>query len=300
MSDYTEVTVLNVGAGSCTVVEHPTGHLTMVDVNDGGDQRSYESTPTERPLTDPISWFTARHGKSLFRFVLSHPDRDHMAGLRRVLVTGDLSADNFWDLPHKRTRKEDDFPNQAAWHDWLFYEALRNKVSVPNVTWPTVVLPMRGDARDFWRQDSVEVLSPTPDQVAAGDKADNYNDASYVLRFRHGPTSSVLLASDVEEPAWNNMLDAGVELRANVLIASHHGRKSGFSELAMDAIRPEVVIVSTAKLKAEHDGISLYKARCKNVLSTRVDGDVAIRMYDDGAILVFDQESKVLVHLYDK
>jgi len=71
----TDLYVLNVGAGSCTVAVPPSGNLTMVDVNDGSDQRSYEPSRSEAPLTDPIDWFTEKFGTDLFRLILSHPER---------------------------------------------------------------------------------------------------------------------------------------------------------------------------------------------------------------------------------
>lgn len=290
----TEVNVLNVGAGSCTIVRHAhSNHITMVDINDGGDQRAYESSQSEQPLTDPIEWCQTHYGKSLFRFILSHPDADHMAGMRRVLVTDGFDITNFWDLPHTRRRGEAEFQTHEAWLDWAAYQTMRSGSALDGVTWPKVISPMRSDSRDFWDQDSIQICSPTPDLVAAGDRADTYNDASYVLRFRHGG-SSVLLASDVEDTAWNDMLQAGVLAHVKVLIASHHGRKSGFSAEAMDVLQPEIVIVSTAKLSPEHDGISEYKRRCAQVLSTRVDGDISVCLYDDDSVLAFDRDSNIL------
>jgi beta-lactamase superfamily II metal-dependent hydrolase len=144
----------------------------------------------------------------------------------------------------------------------------------------------------------IEILSPTRELVAQADKADTYNDASYVLRFTH-KTSRVLLASDVEEPAWQDMIEAGVSLRANVLIASHHGRKSGFSEDAMKLIRPEIVIVSTARLAPKDDAIDDYKRHSDHVFSTRVDGDLLVRMWNDGDLDVYDAFGNRLVRLVD-
>jgi beta-lactamase superfamily II metal-dependent hydrolase len=282
----TNVYVLNVGAGSCTVIHSPTGHLSMVDVNDGTDQRSYEPAASEQPLTDPIDWFRAKFGTDLFRFILSHPDGDHMAGLRRIL-RGELSVQNFWDLPHNRHRDDDDFRNEEARNDWLYYTAFRLGLDIDGLTWPKRISPLRGDQLDFWSQDHFEILSPTPQLVQEADAADSYNDASYVLRFRH-TTSTVLVASDVEAKGWNDMIAAGVDLRANVLIASHHGRKSGFSEAAMQEIRPNAVIVSTAKLDAKDDAVPDYKRYTPHVYSTRIDGDTTIRMWDDGDLDIYD------------
>jgi competence protein ComEC len=208
----TDVHIFNVGAGSCTVVKSPSGHVSMVDVNDGGDQRSYETERSQRQLTDPIDWCRRTYGTDLFRFILSHPDADHMAGLRRILSGVEMSATNFWDLPHHRARTEADCKTEDAWGDWAVYEVMRGGHTLEGVTWPTTLGPLRGDVRDFWREDSFEILSPTAELVSAGDESDSYNDASYVIRIRHA-TSSVLIAGDIEEPAWKDMIEAGVGLR---------------------------------------------------------------------------------------
>jgi hypothetical protein len=68
----------------------------------------------------------------------------------------------------------------------------------------------------------------------------------------------------------------------------------------MALIRPEVVIVSTAKLPDEHDGISDYKRLCKHVFSTRIDGDIHVRMSDNGNLAIFDADGATLAIFYDR
>lgn len=294
----TVIHVLNVGAGSTTVVQSPSGRLSVIDVNDGQEQRSYEQGAASRSLTDPIDWLRANCGTDIFRFILSHPDADHMAGLRRLLLDNSVPIHNFWDIAHSRRRTEDDCRSKEAWHDWVAYDAFRKGLAVDDVTWPTQVKPLRGETGDYWTADQIDILSPTSQLVSDGKKADEYNDASYVLRITHA-TSRVLLASDIEEKAWNDMIADGVSLRANVLIASHHGRKSGFSEEAMKLMKPEVVIVSTAKLPPEHDALGHYERLAKYVFSTRDDGDIRITLHDDGALEIMDGDGKQLVRLVD-
>jgi beta-lactamase superfamily II metal-dependent hydrolase len=310
----TEVHILNVGAGSCTVMRSPLGHTSMIDINDGGELRSYEQeairsskslveqililAKEKQKLDDPIEWYRRNIGDDIFRFILSHPDKDHMSGIRRVLM-GELPATNFWDIPHKRTRTKADFSSDAGWRDWQWYDAFRRGVNVTDVKWPKQLSPLRGDSRDYWAQDGIEILSPTAELVRDSDAADVYNDASYVLRVSHGATSSLLLASDVEEKAWNDMIATRQSLRANVLIASHHGRKSGYHAGAMALIRPEVVIVSTAKLPPAHDGVPLYRRHTDRVYSTRDHGTISIRMYDGGQIDIAAADGTHLVSLSD-
>lgn len=297
----TSVHVLNVGAGSSTVIQHPDGRVSMVDINDGTDQRSYETVASDKPLIDPLEWCSARGMTDIFRFILSHPDADHMAGLRRLLVTlPEFDVQNFWDLPHHRTRKQSDFTIEESYQDWAVYTALREDIAIDGVSWPTRLSPFRGETGQFWTDNSIDVLSPTPALVSSADVADTYNDASYVLKVRHGPTSSVLVASDVEEKAWSDMIAAGVNLRANVLVASHHGRKSGYSAEAMARIRPEIVLVSTAKLPPEHDAVPQYRQHSDYVFSTRTAGSITIDMHDNGVLSLYDESGNELVTLSDR
>jgi competence protein ComEC len=299
---HTDVNILNVGAGSCAVIQSPSSRTSMIDINDGSDLREAAAMSAldrilregaikqlQARLVDPIEWCRANGIHALWRFVLSHPDADHMAGIRRILG-GELSAQIFWDIPHRRTRSSpSEFKTDAAYRDWLAYQALRSGM-LQNA--PQVLNPLGGDVNHFWVDDDIEILSPTLDLVRDCDKADCYNDASYVLRVNHG-RSSVLLPGDVESKGWNDMIDSGVDLSADVLVASHHGRKSGYSERAMAAIDPTVVIISTDKLDPDHDAESEYRKWTPHVYSTRKLGTLWVRMYDNGAFDIFNHDGEV-------
>jgi competence protein ComEC len=312
VSSYTDIHILNVGRGSCTVIESPSGRTTMIDINDGGKLRpeEYEAIEArlsvrllaealvkqeELKLVDPIDWYKENVGASIFRFILSHPDKDHMAGIRRLLG-GDsgIALSNFWDYPHTRTRTEDDYPNNpAGWLDWRWYEGFHNQRNW-DVTWPTRLWPLRGATGNYWTDDSIEVLSPSGSLLVDCDEADVFNSASYVLRVWHGATSRLLAPGDAESKAWDDMIEAGLNLRANVLIASHHGRNSGYHEGAMDLIEPEVVIISSDKIPAKDDAIKKYQQRAKEVFSTREHGTLTARMHTGGTIEIIDAEGTVL------
>ena len=297
---YTDVHVLNVGRGSCTVIESPRGRATMIDINDGGKlrdeeyaairQRSFiellagtQIKKEEALLVDPVEWFLANVGDSMWRFILSHPDKDHMSGIRRLLNRErEIEVLHFWDYDHTRRRTEADYPNNpAGWLDWRWYMGFHKQAQWDDVTWPKRIHPLRAETGNFWTNDSIEILSPTRALIEDCDDNDVYNDASYVLRVEHGPTSHVLVPGDAESKAWNDMIEAKVPLRANVLVASHHGRNSGYHEDALDLIRPEIVIISSDEIPAKDDAIEKYKKRAR-VFSTREHGTLTVRMHDGG------------------
>jgi competence protein ComEC len=303
----TDVFILNVGAGSCAVIDHPSGRRTMVDINNGGKLRSYEreafgsasnlaalaeAALYEAKLVNPIDWYRERFGTSLWRFILSHPDADHMAGIRHLL-NGEINVDMFWDLEHTRQIGEaGDYQNEAALRDAIAYYAFHWQIDKYRlVSWPYRLSPMRFEQAHYWADDHIEILSPSQALLEECNQAEKWNNASFALRVNHGGRS-VLIPGDIEEEGWLNMAGAcmanNVPLKTDVLVAAHHGRKSGYpSHFVMAMLAPETVIVSTAKLKPEHDAIPLYRARADDLYSTRTRGSLLIRMWDDGELEIF-------------
>src|ERR1039458_6275773 len=57
-------------------------------------------------LTNPIDYLKAHFaGRPIFRYIQTHPDLDHMAGLHR-LIGEKIGIVNFWDTKHCRARWE--------------------------------------------------------------------------------------------------------------------------------------------------------------------------------------------------
>jgi beta-lactamase superfamily II metal-dependent hydrolase len=94
---------LNVKEGDCTIIEHGSGHVSMIDVCNARKeekllsavesyflQKSSEKTAAASGArknygqkahpVNPISYLQDHSIYSLFRFVLTHPDMDHLAG----------------------------------------------------------------------------------------------------------------------------------------------------------------------------------------------------------------------------
>jgi competence protein ComEC len=156
---------LNVGHGDCTIIEHPSGRLTMIDINNSQEYDpdtfkeiveerrraraaeavlgaytfnsltgsvasdlglytdTYEAAKTARDeITDPVAFMHARFpGRKLWRFILTHPDLDHMRGLKRLHE--EIGFDNFWDTAN--TKVTPTFQNDADREDWEYYQTLR-------------------------------------------------------------------------------------------------------------------------------------------------------------------------------
>ena len=157
-------------------------------------------------LADPIDFLQRTYpGKSLFQFILTHPDLDHMRGLKRLHEA--IGFTNLWDTSH--TKPTLDFRSDADREDWEFYQSIRS--TAKNYKRGDALFAFGRDENGVPGGDNIEILSPTPALVTSCNLAGKSNDLSIVLRLRHGGRS-FLLAGDAEAEAWDDMV-------------AHYGRK---------------------------------------------------------------------------
>jgi hypothetical protein len=197
-------------------------------------------TQVKRELADPIAFMETWYpGQRLWRFVLTHPDLDHMRGIKRLYQS--IGFDNFWDTTH--TKPTPDYRNNDDKVDWEFYQQLRSGILGFRPRFYT-----RGDALFAFAQnlpgcDNIEILSPTADLINKCNRAAKSNDVSMVLRLWHAGRS--VLPGDAEGDAWDAMVGFyGNRLKSEFFKASHHGRDSGYHIGAMHLIAPVLTFVS--------------------------------------------------------
>jgi beta-lactamase superfamily II metal-dependent hydrolase len=308
---------LNVGHGDCTFVEFPSGRLAMIDINNSKSlpeddidalaearglsrwqfkaARLVEAKRTweeyyKSLLVDPYDYYVENFsGRPIFRYIQTHPDMDHMSGLHRFFWQEKVPFSCFWDVAHNKECEESSFNNSPySWLDWLVYQVLRSG-NGPDDSEHTVIKNLRGATGHYWTDDNIQILSPTKELIEACNNKDSYNDCSYVLKITHAGRS-VILPGDAEGPSWDSMLDLGTDaLKCDLLKASHHGRKSGYDEDAVDAMSPDAVICSVGK-KPSTDASDQYASHGAKVLSTRYHGTITVKIWDDGDIWIDDHK----------
>jgi competence protein ComEC len=329
---------LNVGHGECTIIAHPSGRLTMVDINNSqeydqdslnaylDEKRSaqpaggllrlagnnalignglsgagllgnspfgsprpgvnllFETTAREdakREIIDPIRFLQENYpNQSLFRFILTHPDLDHMRGLKRLYET--IGFANFWDVAH--TKLTPNFKSDADRDEWAFYQHLRSGglgLGPRMYHRGDQLFAFGRDEHGALGGDGIEILSPTPALIQYCNAAKKSNDLSYVLRVWH-TGRSLMLTGDIEEVAWNQLASAyGAALKTDFMTASHHGRDSGYHLPTLQLIKPNAIVVSVGR-KPSTDASRKYCANCASVFSTRYYGNLELHIFDDG------------------
>ncbi len=303
---------LNVGHGDCTVVEHPSGNVTVIDINNGTDidpksarelaesfgagarsieinemiglkrMRALVEAGYDIELTNPIEYlYKILNGRSIFRYIQTHPDIDHMRGLSAL--EGKFAILNFWDTANEK--EISDFQNDSDKEDWETYKRLRKSTEAPKK-----LVVNRGDRRPYFHSydeggDDIQILAPDPSLAALANQAENHNNHSYVIRIRYGKVN-VLLPGDAEDAVWESLVEEyGDDLSSVVLKASHHGRDSGYHENAVRHISPKYTIVSVGK-KPSTDASNKYRKHSDCVWSTRWKGNIVLTVNPDGSATI--------------
>ena len=272
---------LNVKEGDCSVIEHPSGHVSVIDVCNarhptvdaytanalrqlaakaaavGGNfqQKSYP--------VNPISYLHDRKLYSVFRFLLTHPDMDHMDGIKDFFEA--FSPANFYDTDNN---KEMEWSAGSPYReeDWLFYKALRNGKPVTD---PKRITIYPGDDAAYRTQDwngnrpgdAFYVLAPTQELVEqANESSGDYHDASYVI-LHTTPAGRIILAGDSHDATWEYILEHFEDQvrDADLLIAPHHGRDSDRSYQFLNVVNPKMTFFGNAK--SEHLAYDAWNSR---------------------------------------
>lgn len=109
--------------------------------------------------------------------------------------------------------------------------------------------------------DGLQVLAPTQELVdAANEAGDEYNDCSYVLLYRTA-NNRIVFAGDSHDETWEHILSKHRKAVTDIdlLIAPHHGRKSGRSYSFLNILRPKLTFFGNAR--SEHLAYNAWNSR---------------------------------------
>lgn len=272
---------LNVLEGDCSVIEHASDRVTVIDVNNAekpkpasllslAHRRLIDEQVTKaerggnfqqkRNPVNPIEYLQDRGITNIFRFFLTHPDMDHMGGIKDFFEV--FSPPNFWDTENKKEMESfEGSPYNED--DWNFYKKI--KLSQQN---PKRLVGYSGDTRKYLNQneddtiggDYLHILAPTSELVKEANEEDDYHKASYVLLYNaHG--GKIIFGGDSHDESWAHIIQ---EHRAfvsdiSLLIAPHHGRSSSRSYEFLDVLKPKLTFFGNAN--SQHLAYSAWKYR---------------------------------------
>jgi competence protein ComEC len=134
-----------------------------------------------------------------------------------------------------------------------------------------------------WQWDGVEFTMLNPEEGVVSGRA---NNASCVLRVR-SRYGSVLLPADIEAKAERRLVDRyGKELRADILVAPHHGSKTSSTTEFIGAVAPRYVLFPVGYRNRYHhpnrDVAGRYASLDIAALDSPTSGAVEFRLREAG------------------
>ena len=299
---------LNVKEGDCSIIQHISGHVTVIDVCNASISKP--NTELQQPLdsikralmnieqtsgnfnqkhwpVNPIDYMEERKINRVFRYIQTHPDMDHMDGIESFFKR--FGPINFWDTANNR--------EITAWDtglyresDWKFYTDLREgRLKNP----PKRHILFSNDKGKYWNKnkkgekggDGLRILAPTKELMEeANESKGNYNDSSYVLLYSTGGRKAVF-AGDSHDKTWEHVLSEHGDLVQDIdlLIAPHHGRDSGRKYKFLDHLNPSLSLLGNAP--SEHINYGEWNRRGLWHITNNQANSVVVDIRDDSWIL---------------
>lgn len=299
---------LNVGQGDCCVIEFlDTKRVAMIDINRDNEIDKESSKEILKSLNenlysyynllgydvtkeilaekgyniilqDPLDYLKENNIGNIFRFISSHPHMDHLSGICELKKQ--FGFTNIWIVKNKYEQDLSELTDCQKL-DWRFYKLMRDTPE-DSLYGTTIISPEEGNQNHYYREDSIQILSPN--NIIKEGSDENANKLSYVLLITYA-NRKIILSADAEKETWKYLLENYSEELKNIdiLKAAHHGRDSGYYQPAVAHMTPKYTIVSVGK-KPGTDASNKYRQYSENVWSTRWKGNIVFNIDSYGSI----------------
>lgn len=201
------MTVLDVGNADCILLQNG-DRFALIDAgeNDDGD--------------DIVSYFQRVGITRLEYVIVTHPDADHIGGMDDVVRNVEIGTFLMSYMPEGYT------PTTRVYEN-LLTALIERDVTPIDPAFGTVF--SFGDAY-------IDIFSGLSEHT-------DTNEQSIVCRVRFGE-NRFLLMGDAGKEVEEELLDEGIDLRADVLKVGHHGSRTSSSEPFVKAVMPTYAVIT--------------------------------------------------------
>ncbi len=257
------LTFMDVGHGSSTLIEMPGGKRVLLD---GGGITTPRFDIGEQVIA-PFLW--SRGISRIDEIIVTHPDRDHINGLPFIL---------------KRFRPRAIWINTLSERDEVF----RNLLNLASDLDVEIQVPLAGETLlEAYGAKIQSIANPYTSQLATGKKtgqalrkkSHHKNDAGLLIKFTYNDFS-VLFPGDISKKVENMLLRDKLPIQAKILLSPHHGSPHSNSSAFLEAVNPEIMIVSTGRSTRKTNSLKKLRKKCKqhhiSLLTTAQTGSITL------------------------
>ena len=241
-----QVHFLDVGQALCVLVTDTQGNELLYDAGNEGDAAFI------------ISYLKEMDVERLEYIVNSHPHEDHIGGMDRIL---------------EKFEVDQVILSEKAYDS----QAYRDVLEILDEKQIDVVYPVSGTVYALGEL-SIQILGPL------GSEYESTNDYSVIVKVGN-KRQSVLLTGDSEATAEHELVEAGVDLQADVFQVSHHGSSTSNTIQYLSKVDPQVAVISVGANNSyghpdaiildrlRNMGISTYETDLEGTIVMTLDGD---------------------------
>jgi competence protein ComEC len=250
----------------CPLVEFPKGKRALID---GGGFHD-DSFDVGRNVVAPFLW--KKKIQKIDFLVLSHPDPDHLNGLKFIART--FRVEELWD-----SGQESNSPSFGELMGIMRDKGIRRmslfREDSPQTIHGVVVQPLH-PPREACQTDRVSPRCTT-------------NNRSLVFRIIFG-AQTFLFTGDIEKEAEAEMIAWATDIESRVIKVPHHGSLTSSTIPFLEKVRPEIAVISAGQR-------GLNRASSQRILNRyerlgchifRTDRHGAVTMETDGDWLTID------------
>ncbi len=239
------VVFLDVGQGDAIFIQTPSGRQVLVD---GG--------PSETVLLSQLGRQMVFWDRTLDVVVLTHPDADHVTGLVPVLERYQVETVIFREMEHE----------SEIYEYWLQLLAAEGATIYQGQASLQLTL-----------DEGLEMVVLHP----GAELLEEANNNSVVARLTYGQVS-VLLPGDIEAEVEQQLVADEAGLASTVLKVAHHGSCSSTTQEFLEAVDPEVVVISVGADNRFGHPCEEVLERLEELPVYRTDERGAVEVISDG------------------
>jgi competence protein ComEC len=261
-------TFVDVGQGDAAIIDLPNGEVMLIDA--GGNPQGGPD-PGARAL---LPLLAARRRAQLDTVVLTHPHPDHYGGLEAIIEA--LPIRELWDSGQSAAEAELIDTTKAALALLERARARGTRVLAPE--------QLCGRPRHYGAA-TVRVLAPCPSYDSGFDP----NDNSLVVRIDYAGRS-LLFAGDIEAHAEQKLLADAAPLRSDILKVPHHGSRTSSSEPLLQAVQPQLAIISAGASNPfghpHPEVVERLRRHAGQVIDLGESGGTIVRIHSSGELSI--------------
>lgn len=246
-----QIIFFDVGQGDAVFIETPQRYQILIDGGPGS--AILEKLGIEMPFWD----------RTIDLVILTHPERDHVAGLLEVLKR--YKVENILWTGIVRDTQE-----FKEWEKAI--EGEKANIKIAQSGQRIKILPGKL---------YLEILYPLED--LEGQELKNSNNTSIVSRLVFDE-NSFLFTGDIQKSAEKELVEKGAEKGAKLLLdvlkVSHHGSKNASSKEFIEKVLPEIAVISAGKGNSyghpHQEVLDILESYGIRILRTDQAGDIKI------------------------